>query len=154
MFKKSLTKKNSGFTLIELLVVVFIIGTLATIVLNSLNIARMKARDVRRISDLRQVALALELYYDDHTSTGYPGTNGVESWAELKSALEGGSNSYMSVAPIDPGANHYEYWVNSGHQRYVLKATLEDLKNAALVGDLDGIVFGCDCDEPAYCIQL
>lgn len=66
--------KNSkkGFTLIELLVVVAIIGLLSAIVLASLSTSRMKGRDARRISDVGQIQLALELYYDGHRS--YPST--------------------------------------------------------------------------------
>ena len=56
------TKK--GFTLIELLVVIAIIGLLSSIVLASLSSARMKARDSLRVSNLRQIRLALDLFYD------------------------------------------------------------------------------------------
>ena len=61
---------DRGFTLIELLVVIAIIGILASIVLASLNIARMKGRDARRIADLKEMQNALELYYSDHNA--YP----------------------------------------------------------------------------------
>jgi prepilin-type N-terminal cleavage/methylation domain-containing protein len=61
-------QKTKGFTLIELLVVIAIIGLLASIVLVSLNTARQKARDSRRLTDIRQVALALELYADSNNS--------------------------------------------------------------------------------------
>ena len=53
-----------GFTLIELLVVIAIIGILSSVVLASLSTARQKSRDAKRISDLGQVQLALELYFD------------------------------------------------------------------------------------------
>jgi len=59
-------RRSTGFTLIELLVVISIIGMLSSIVLASLNTARAKARDARRVSDLRQVQTALEFYYDKH----------------------------------------------------------------------------------------
>lgn len=62
--------RRRGFTLIELLVVIAIIGLLASIILASLNVARAKARDARRYSDLTQLQLALEMSYDN--SNVYP----------------------------------------------------------------------------------
>ena len=61
MFKNG----KRGFTLIELLVVIAIIGILASVVLASLNSARKKGRDARRVADIKQVQLALELYFRD-----------------------------------------------------------------------------------------
>ena len=54
---------KKGFTLLELLVVIGVIGVLSTIILVGLNSARQKARDAKRMQELRQVALALEMYY-------------------------------------------------------------------------------------------
>ena len=59
-------KHNKGFTLIELLVVIAIIGLLSSIVLVSMQGVRAKARDARRLSDMRQILLALQLYYDKY----------------------------------------------------------------------------------------
>jgi type II secretion system protein G len=64
------TLKQKGFTLIELLVVVAIIGVLATIVLSSLSNARAQARDARRVSEMKNLETALEMYYLDNN--GYP----------------------------------------------------------------------------------
>jgi len=70
IFFKHSDKTNKGFTLIELLVVIAIIGILSSVVLASLNSARKKGRDAHRVSDLRQIRTALELYYD--TNGYYP----------------------------------------------------------------------------------
>ena len=48
-------RKERGFTLIELLVVIAIIGILSSVILASLNSARKKGRDSRRLQDLRQI---------------------------------------------------------------------------------------------------
>jgi len=63
-------KQNKGFTLIELLVVIAIISLLSTTVMASLNQARQKSRDTKRISDLNALRTALEMYYNDNN--GYP----------------------------------------------------------------------------------
>jgi prepilin-type N-terminal cleavage/methylation domain-containing protein len=93
--------KKRGFTLIELLVVIAIIGILATIVLVSLNTARAKARDARRSSDLHQIALAMEMYYDSQSPVSYPNVDGVTNDFVLIAA---GSSigTYMNPVPLDP----------------------------------------------------
>ena len=63
-------KFKKGFTLIELLVVISIIGLLSSIILASLNNARVKARDVRRLGDMNSLRNALEIYYS--TNNAYP----------------------------------------------------------------------------------
>jgi len=100
-------KKSRGFTLIELLVVIAIIGILSSVVLASVNTARMKARDARRITDMEQIRMALELYYNDKgyypqsscgwDCTGYYYSNN-SSWNTLATALQ----PYISTLPKDP----------------------------------------------------
>src|SRR4030042_6531047 len=59
------SQSERGFTLIELLVVIAIIGLLSTLAVVSLNSAREKSRDAKRVSDIKQIQTALEMYYND-----------------------------------------------------------------------------------------
>lgn len=162
-------KKIKGFTLIELLVVIAIIGLLASIVLVSLNSARQKARDSRRLSDLRQVALALEMYYDNNNNA-YPIVVGctAANWAGTMTTCLRGTGaapcnvSYMSSVPTDPLNNatyFYSYSCPTPGTRYVLRSTLENTSNVALNTDVDGDALSCtaangaSCNDPAYCIM-
>ncbi len=64
-------KRNKGFTLIELLVVISIIGMLSSVVLVSLQSARVKARETKLFVEVKELQKALELYRLDNGS--YPG---------------------------------------------------------------------------------
>lgn len=139
-------RKNSGFTLIELLVVIAIIGLLSTVVMTSLNSARKKGRDTRRVEDIASIRQALEVYYDENGA--YP--------SALSALASGGQ---MSVVPNDPQSNSaYSYAVDSSSnpQDYVLRATLETA-HKALNNDIDGTVYSVDCgsssSDTQYCVQ-
>src|SRR3954470_16727724 len=97
-----------GFTLIELLVVIAIIGLLASIVLASLNSARKKSRDARRIADLKQLQNALELYANDF-SGNYPSNavtvaagGGAVDDATANGLLAKLAPTYIAAIPNDP----------------------------------------------------
>ena len=123
-------QKNKGFTLIELLVVIAIIGLLSSVVLASLNSARQKARDARRVADIKQLQTALELYYD--TNRNYPTTISVANLV---------TPGYISVISTDPSTGSaYSYAaLGSGStcSSYHLAATLEGSSNSALSSDAD-----------------
>jgi len=117
--------KNKGFTLIELLVVISIIGLLSSIVLTSLNDARAKARDAQRVSDIGQIRLALQLYYEENEE--YPQVEGVErhsgeaTWNTNTNPLyvalvDGG---YLPSLPVDPVNSTNINWSNSNNYNYV-----------------------------------
>ena len=124
---------HKGFTLIELLVVIAIIGILSSVVLASLNSARTKARDARRVADLKQIQIALELYYDANSS--YP---------MVLSSLVGSANGQsLSVLPTDPSSTagnvvNYKYAINSATPTaYHLGATLEQAAGQTTLDDSD-----------------
>ncbi len=99
---------KKGFTLIELLVVVAIMGMLAALAVVSLNNARARARDARRISDIKQIQTALELYFLDNSD--YPSGEDIHigsPTADTLSQNNGFSENaagdvYMSVVPLNP----------------------------------------------------
>ena len=125
----------SAFTLVELLVVIAIIGILSTLSVIVFNNARAKARDSRRLSDVKQISMALELYYDDQgrypapptlppTLTGTPITGLCLSNLGISSTC--GAIVYLQKIPGDPLSNiNYTYsYLNSG-ESYRLGFNLE-----------------------------
>jgi len=120
--RKNLQK---GFTLIELLVVIAIIGLLASIILASLNSARVKARDARREADMKEVQTALELYYNDHNAY-IINTTAITTNAGFATALNAlSTGGYMSTIPSDPGSNVYKYITNASGSFYCLGVNTE-----------------------------
>lgn len=55
---------HRGFTLVEILIAVAIISGLMMIIVINVNDAREKARDDVRTSDLQQIQVAIELYFE------------------------------------------------------------------------------------------
>ncbi len=102
---------KKGFTLIELLVVIAIIGLLSTLSVVALNNARQKSRDAKRVSDIKQVQTALELYFVDQN--GYPSTSVTLGPGTGTTAMSltsgsgfvigtGGGTTYMGQVPANP----------------------------------------------------
>lgn len=87
-----------GFTLIELLVVIAIIAILASILFPVFAKAREKARQATCNSNVRQLALAIQMYAQDNGSQ-YPGVDG-SGWAS-KIAPYLGSSAAMFMCPSD-----------------------------------------------------
>ncbi|MBI2099928.1 MAG: type II secretion system protein [Candidatus Vogelbacteria bacterium] len=144
------TAKTEGFTLIELLVVISIIALLSSIVFGSLNQARAKARDSKRIQDLLEVQKALELYAADNNGRyPLPSINDpfnphndpirVSCWdckEQLGSWYETNKLTilapYLRILPSDPlkpttgalpgfpGSTGKGYWYKSNGQDYVV----------------------------------
>jgi len=109
-YMHSAISRSRGFTLIELLVVIAIIGVLSAVILASLNIARAKGNDARRLSDMHELQKALEFYYD--ANNAYPNTGGgwwanCSSWGSHGTSGANGwipnlAPTYVPVLPLDP----------------------------------------------------
>ncbi len=156
------TSGSTGFTLVELLVVVAIIGILSSIVLASLNGARQKGRDAKRIADVKQMQLALELYYDANSS--YPSATDFNNGILV-------TDGYIAVMPVDPlntAPNTYSYYsglnadgvtgctgAGATCSKYVLGALLESSTNSALADsvhtDFSSASPAVNCASPMYC---
>ena len=128
-------KNRKGFTLIELLVVIAIIGLLSTLAVVALGSAREKSRDARRVSDLKQIQVALELYYTDlngyPTTTGSGITLGVANTTDclnsngFTSRASNCSNPYMGLVPTDPVAGQVYTYTSTSSVEYTITAVLE-----------------------------
>ena len=155
-------KYKKGFTLIELLVVIAIIGLLSSVVFASLNSARVKARDAKRLHDLRQVGLALSLYQDQYGTfcvanagaggagwLNYPYTNPYGVAQQLVNL------GYLGAVPVDPTQTSQTtgYMVYCTANNFTLYATLENPPSAMPNCTLNGITDYDTAYGKNYCIS-
>lgn len=127
-----MSARQRGFTIVELLIVIVVIAVLAAIVVVAYNGVQGRARDSRRLQDIKAIVKVLEAYKVTHgnypaaaSTTGAAGwevsTNGTSA-TNFLSALISGTDG-VSKIPIDPvntgdpsdlspaaGHNNYEYF--------------------------------------------
>lgn len=122
-------RTQRGFTLIELLIVVAILGILGAILFVAIGTSpQVSARDARRIADVNQLQLALELYKNADSQGAYP------------TSLAALAPTYIGGEPKDPKTGlKYNYSFNplTNPTNYHLGVTLEDSSNKALCTDAD-----------------
>lgn len=145
---KIMKNNKPGFTLIELLVVIAIIGLLSTLSIIALNSARARSRDARRISDVKQIQTALEMYYN--LADKYPATI-----ATTAPAIAYASTTFLTLwpeAPTPPDnpagvfdctdiTNPYFYEVGENNATYTLRYCLG--------GETGGVPSGINTSTPA-----
>lgn len=129
--------KKNGFSLIELLVVLGIIAVLTGLVAFNFNAARMRARDVQRKSDLKELRSALELYKNDNNQQ-YPSTTDYSTLIGTLSAA-GYVSSTLSDPKLavtgDPSSwDEYDYDPGVNNVSYTLKICMENRADDILVG--------------------
>lgn len=114
--------KRNGFTLFELLVSISIIGILTALASVAYSGAQKKARDSRRMQDIKLIQTAAEQYYSQNNYVYPPST--VTPW-------NGGGQSILSMFPLDPknsGSYIYTYTQPDGTTNtYCICALLENV---------------------------
>jgi general secretion pathway protein G len=160
-------KKQSGFTIVELLIVIVVIGILAAITIVAYNGIQSKARDTARITKVKDIAKAIELYYADNgkyppilDGQGRESTCGsqTDNWGhcDRNKILSDSVAPYMKIDPTslsDATQGNYWYWYTSqdsdNYQTYGLMVFLES--NG---GQNDGGYYANAYEvgqKPAYC---
>ncbi len=142
LIKKS-KNKSLGFTLIELLVVIAIIGILSAVVISSLRVARERARDARRLSDMKEIETALALYYNDngrfpiglsHTENDTGGCGGTLGWCGDTNSLKVDLAPYYALpTKYSDGFDKTYYFRTSlgdNYQSYGFMLNLESSNNS------------------------
>jgi len=134
-------RKKGGFTFIELLVAFSIIGVLMTIVVAGGSAARKSARVAQRVSDIKKVQSALDLYYANNKS--YPSTSGAHRG--ICASYNGGgayttnnglvipglAPQYINQVPADPqssaayDSNCYLYISNGTDYAFIIHQVVE-----------------------------
>ncbi|MDO8510415.1 MAG: type II secretion system protein, partial [bacterium] len=127
-----------GFTLIELLVVVAIIAILSAVVIANLGDARKRSRDGKKIADVKQIQLALELYFNKYGE--YPKNSEVITDNKLV------TDGFLPKLPQPTPSTNYVYaglgTVEGKCTSYHLAAILEIAGQSSLNDDVDAVSTG------------
>lgn len=156
---------NKGFTLIELMVVVVIIAILTSIVVSSFSQAKARSRDAKRISDLAQIQLALELAFDKCNIYPTFGTVNNRRVLITSSVVNNGCinpetranylmSDFISSMPTDPSTGSlylYENYQNRFDYRLMaVLETMDGVPAGGTIGNVGNIT--CTSHPRNYCV--
>lgn len=142
--------KKNAFTLIELLVVISVLGVLVAVILPNLIGVRARARDSARKNDLRQLKVAVRMYYNDYQT--YPpdddngnivacGTDGSLLCPNDDDSFAIGDMVYMKeMIPTD----QFNYVQSDLGEDFLLSTVLENSSDS----DITASVSHCDVPAP------
>jgi len=98
-----------------MLIVISIVGILTSIVIASVTTSHQKARDTRRLSDIKEIQLGLALYFDVYKA--YP--------PDLNTLV---TQKFLPSIPTDPTGPSYEY-AKLTTTTYCLGASLDNMSS-------------------------
>lgn len=166
-FKKALN--GAGFTLIELLVAISIIGILSAVGVTAFNDSRMKARDLKRKTDLRKIQNYLEQYYQDNkkyppadTSSSssclppvpgygvFDGTYSVSTTSQASAPWITALAPYVKQLPQDPINSGAAPFIEGGNYTYIYGNVTCDGQSYDLIAQLENINDPDRCQIKGY----
>lgn len=123
-------KHQRGFTLLEMMVVVAIIAILAAILIPNFTHARAQAATSACMSNIKNIATAMELYYTDYQQYPSVTKSPVQSITNFSTYMgnqnpvdPAGSGSYeVSAAKSTSGVWSYQIWCPGAHDPTTLKS--------------------------------
>ncbi len=122
---------SRAFSLMEILAAIAILVLLASVIFASINILLVKLRDAQRVTDIKQIQVALSEYATASNSQ-YPTT--------LSKLVP----DFLAVVPVDPVTKDFYRYAALGTGAscfsYHLGTNLEDVGNGNLNSDSDASV--------------
>jgi prepilin-type N-terminal cleavage/methylation domain-containing protein len=132
--------RTKAFTLIELAVVLLVIGILAGIVLRNIGSQGIQARDIKRVSDLRNMTIYIAQYMSKKGE--FPSVSDIK-WhsanSSLSKALQDAKILSQGISlPAPKTGGSYEYYACSDQDKappdgftnhFILRTQLEQLKS-------------------------
>jgi uncharacterized protein (TIGR02145 family)/prepilin-type N-terminal cleavage/methylation domain-containing protein len=153
-------KTKYGFTLIELLVVISIISMLASVVMASLNGARDKANEAKKIMEVRSVNTALKMYamnkgaapgnYEFENSVAVPAQEGTDAYNQSMQELV--TAGVLPTIPKSPDGKSYYYFDYGGPngEGGTFYASWSGVCGSTISGS-DGFTYGTVLAEDGKC---
>ncbi len=128
-------KKQFGFTLFELLVSISIVGIMTAVAAVAYSGAQKKARDSRRVQDIKLIQTAAEQFYSQSSTYSYPTSSGI--W------VSGAGSTILNAFPSGPKGESYPYVYDAASNTYTVYALLEtNIGNAATTACNIGVTAG------------
>lgn len=161
-------KHHKGFTLIELLIVMALLAILLGIGASTFMTSIKKGRDNTRKNNLRAIASALEMYYNDkgkypfsmlgtdgyiqgcYNASGATGQCGKGDFTIWKDSVAGGA-MWMAKFPTDPISTQRYYYVSVSGTQFQMYAHLENDQDPAIITPAPNMGGALDCGDKMPC---